>query len=50
MRAEVDCQIEAELFFGGLTEDGKKEAAQKVADKVCFLKARELGVLTSVAP
>lgn len=36
MKAEVDCQIEAEFFFGGLTEDGKKNAAQKIANGICF--------------
>jgi hypothetical protein len=46
MKAEVDCQTEAEYFFGGLTEDGKKRAAQKIADQTCFVKAKELGVST----
>lgn len=46
MKAEVDCQTEAEFFFGGLTEDGKKKAAQRIADKTCFMKAKDLGVST----
>ena len=42
MRAETECQTEAMFYFGGLTEEGKKEAAQKIAQKTCLTTAKEL--------
>jgi hypothetical protein len=47
MKAEVECQTEAEFYFGGLTEEGKKKAAERIAQKVCLTAAKELD---SVAP
>ncbi|HEU0047409.1 MAG: hypothetical protein DMG96_40370 [Acidobacteria bacterium] len=44
MRAEVECQTEASFYFGGLTEEGKKEAAQKIAQQTCITTARELHI------
>lgn len=47
INAEVECQTEAEFYFGGLTEVGKKKAAERIAQKTCLTTAKELG---SVAP
>jgi hypothetical protein len=44
MHAEVECQTEAMFYFGGLTEEGKKSAAQKIADTTCVKTAKGLGV------
>jgi hypothetical protein len=44
IKAEAECQSEAMFFFGGLTEDGKKEAAQRIAQKTCITTAKELGL------
>jgi hypothetical protein len=43
MKAEVECQTEAEFYFGGLTEEGKKKAAERIAQKTCLTTAKELG-------
>jgi len=45
MKAETECQSEAMFYFGGLTEEGKKQAAQKIAQKTCFATAKELGLV-----
>ena len=44
IKAEAECQSEAMFYFGGLTEDGKKEAAQRIAQKTCLTTAKELGL------
>jgi hypothetical protein len=44
IKAEAECQSEAMFYFGGLTEEGKKEAAQKIAQKTCLRTAKELGL------
>jgi hypothetical protein len=46
IRAEAECAAKAMFDFGGLTEEGKKAAAQKIAHKTCLRTAQELGVLT----
>lgn len=43
MKAEVECQTEAEFYFGGLTEEGKQKAAERIAHKTCLTTAKELG-------
>jgi hypothetical protein len=43
IKAEVECQMEAEFYFGGLTEEGKKKAAERIAQKTCLTTAKELG-------
>jgi hypothetical protein len=47
INAEIECQTEAEFYFGGLTEKGKKKAAERIAQKMCLNTAKELG---GVAP
>jgi hypothetical protein len=42
MQAEVECQTEAEFYFGGLTEEGKAMAAQKIAANTCVTSAKRL--------
>lgn len=45
MHAEVECQTEAMFYFGGLTEEGKKAAVQKIDDRTCVKTAKGLGVM-----
>lgn len=45
MHAEVECQTEAMFYFGGLTEEGKKAAVQKIANRICIKTAKGLGVM-----
>jgi hypothetical protein len=44
IKAEAECQSEAMFYFGGLTEEGRKETAQKIAQKKCVTTAKELGL------
>jgi hypothetical protein len=44
IKAEAECQSEAMFYFGGLTENGKMEAAQKIAQKTCVTTAKALGL------
>lgn len=46
MKAEVECEAEAQFYFGGLTEEGKKKAAERIAQKTCVMIAKELGSVT----
>lgn len=34
MKAEVECQSEAEFYFGGLTDEAKPRVAEKIARKL----------------
>ncbi len=45
MNAEVECQTEAMFYFGGLTEEGQKIAAQHIAQKMCLTTAKEFQLL-----
>src|SRR6266849_8789754 len=44
MNAEVECQTEAMFYFDfdGLTEEGRKNASQHIAQKTCLATAKEL--------
>jgi hypothetical protein len=50
MHAESECRSDAMFYFGGLTEDGKRLAADRIANNICLGTAKELGVVPPASP
>ena len=42
MKAEAECEAEAEFYFGGLIDEAKPRIAEKIAHKTCLETAKEL--------